>query len=139
MHDTNFLISFDLYKVFFYKLQVIIIFQFCIETNEVNEENYNLTLRLIIPAMLWFSFREIVQLVNNPYNFVSSIFNWVDVVQLVVVPLTLSNIIDDRTLSSYSEKIILLIATFTVWMRLLFIIGNLIFPVAVFNVALIQV
>ena len=87
-------------------------------------------------------FRELVEIANisiNPIDYLLRFSNIFDFLQIVLVSMIISRIADDGALASTNEQTILIVATFTVWVKLLRVIGNFFYLIAVFNTALTQV
>ena len=116
-------------------------FSFVIQRGTEEQPHSNLLLGLLIPCIIWLIFRELVQIgMSHVLSSYIGFYNILDWTQIVVLSMILTGIMDDDgALASEREQRTLLIATFIAWIRLLFVIGNFFFQIAVFNAALIQV
>ncbi len=123
------------------QIVLVAIFSFVIEKGPLIQTSPDLQLGLLVPSIFWHIFREVVQFMNQdgekPYSSIA--VNYIDIAHILLVSLTIVFIADDRKLASTVEQGTLLLATFAVWIKLLFVVGNLIFKVSVFNTALIKV
>ena len=85
------------------------------------------------------TFREIVQFVSRPKQYVSQVYNIVDLIQITLLSITVDSLINDQTLDTNYEENVVLISAFFLWMELLFVIGNFFYVIAIFNAAMIRV
>ena len=122
------------------QIALVSIFSLFIERGSSEQPHIDLLVGIYIPCIIWLVFREMVQALNgNPIEYISQYWNGFDILQILVVSTTILHIIDDGAFTKRTECSTLLVSTFVVWLQLLRVIGNLVYPIAVFNATMIWV
>jgi len=130
------LIMVDLY------VQVIVICAICVSRNEQSYLFTSFILIHILPyCTLWQFGREIVQAMARTTSYcqyLSNVSNWVDIGQLgLLIVIIKMNYIGDVMIQDHNR--ILVATTFMAWIKLLFILQHLIFELAVFVHASVEI
>jgi hypothetical protein len=95
-------------------------------------------------CILWLIMREVMQIIHNPLrDYISSPENWLDLAQLAFFSwIIYTDFFDHSGINPYwgiYQTPSLVVVTGIFWLKLLFNIGHLVYPVAVFMVALYEV
>mmetsp|Transcript_16284 Transcript_16284/g.24429 ORF Transcript_16284/g.24429 Transcript_16284/m.24429 type:complete len:893 (+) Transcript_16284:130-2808(+) len=120
------------------QLILIVLFSWFIVPGKMEQPHSFLLRSLLTPCTTWLAICEVTELFKTGQLYVLEIYNIVDVVQIIVVAMTIYNLNDDK-FGSLGEQTTLLVATYIVWTRILFVLGNFYYSIAVFNTALFKI
>jgi len=124
------------------QLAVIIVYSFLLGDVLRGESDSSYCVAILTISFIWDFIQEISKFMNTSLTmYVSDAVNYLDGLQLVLLLWTISNLYshDDDYRNHWGSETLYIIATAVPWLKLLFVIGNLSYSIAVFSVAFIQI